>query len=56
MEWDLTEAIDYYRHQGAPGDQNCDNILIFLNLFKPKTRKLNVKKIIFTVIKLETGG
>ena len=22
MEWDLTEAIDYYKHQGAPGDQN----------------------------------
>lgn len=21
MEWDLTEAIEYYRRQGAPGDQ-----------------------------------
>lgn len=23
MSWNLTEAIDYYRRQGAPGDQNA---------------------------------
>ena len=23
MSWDLKEAIDYYRRQGAPGDQNA---------------------------------
>ena len=23
MSWELTEAIDYYRSQGAPGDQNA---------------------------------
>ena len=23
MSWDLSEAIDYYRRQGAPGDQNA---------------------------------
>ena len=23
MSWDLNEAIDYYRRQGAPGDQNA---------------------------------
>ena len=23
MHWDLNEAIDYYRRQGAPGDQNA---------------------------------
>ena len=23
MEWDLKEAMDYYRRQGAPGDQNA---------------------------------
>lgn len=23
MNWDLSEAIDYYRRQGAPGDQNA---------------------------------
>jgi len=23
MSWELTEAIDYYRRQGAPGDQNA---------------------------------
>lgn len=23
MSWDLQEAIDYYRRQGAPGDQNA---------------------------------
>ena len=23
MEWDLEEALDYYRRQGAPGDQNA---------------------------------
>ena len=23
MGWDLNEAIDYYRRQGAPGDQNA---------------------------------
>ena len=23
MSWDISEAIDYYRSQGAPGDQNA---------------------------------
>lgn len=23
MSWDLTEAVEYYRRQGAPGDQNA---------------------------------
>ena len=23
MEWDLEEALEYYRRQGAPGDQNA---------------------------------
>lgn len=23
MDWNLTEAIEYYRRQGAPGDQNA---------------------------------
>ena len=23
MSWELTEAIEYYRRQGAPGDQNA---------------------------------
>jgi formate dehydrogenase subunit gamma/NADH-quinone oxidoreductase subunit E len=23
MSWDLNEAVDYYRRQGAPGDQNA---------------------------------
>ena len=23
MEWNLEEALDYYRRQGAPGDQNA---------------------------------
>ena len=23
MSWDLKEAIDYYRRQGAPGDQTA---------------------------------
>ena len=23
MEWNLDEALDYYRRQGAPGDQNA---------------------------------
>ena len=23
MSWELTEAINYYRSQGAPGDQNA---------------------------------
>lgn len=23
MSWDLKEAVDYYRRQGAPGDQNA---------------------------------
>ena len=23
MEWNLEEALDYYRGQGAPGDQNA---------------------------------
>lgn len=23
MSWDITEAVEYYRRQGAPGDQNA---------------------------------
>ena len=28
MSWNLTEAIDYYRSQGAPGDQNALRYLL----------------------------
>lgn len=61
MSWDLTEAVEYYRRQGAPGDQNAlRNLLTEIQnesggaipayLLKEATEGLGVKESFLTAI------